>query len=497
MASTKQVKTYIAPSSDGVTIPPNPTRFFYGNPFATVDETDQVGANYDAGMDGDIVLVQRTGEENPVTVPLRPGFQFTDEFSAAAIGSTPAAPVSVTGTATEITAAAGGAFYLVSPSDDLSAIGPRTSFGMFGWGTAQNNLIAYTDAGAVQTTTTVAASATVAFAAPPLNQINGTGGELAGATAGGMITVTGSAGNSKTMRVLSQPDNDTINVDPDHTVLVTEAVGPAITIAGNYSVELPETSNDLAAEGAGASFTLQTAKTEAGVSTPLFVGIKDESISLPTDPFTVYTRVYVSGASYSQAGTDATAVEFTIGSAGADDPTGVNPVTGSVIVEDYTRDDMATKPYTAAHRSGPYGDMKHTYFDEVPVCFTSTDWTIENPVAQVYCGEQIGVIAEDSEKPVFTLSAMVYRLDGDPWRVDLREKKVGHFRQMWTTKNFRDGVAGAKAMVLDVYSLTLTSAGDVATGVDAEPTELSIEATAANGPTGAWGAFSIVTVPAA
>jgi hypothetical protein len=330
------------------------------------------------------------------------------------------------------------------------------------------------------------------------NRITKVGAGLT-AAAGDWLDISGSGTNDGRGRVLSVVDANTLEIDPatldlneevagasvtisgldwltinaTSATIVDEAVGASVTLAPLYSIALAAADMNGAPvdEAAGQSVTLDGAKQAAGTAVPLFSAVTQDPPEITTDPFLLYERVYVGELSYANDGESNLAFNASMGSAGSGDPLATNPFT-TVLAETFTADDEGTKPATTAHRAGAYGDGESIFFGGDSVCFTSINWTLGRPVAGVWCAEEVGKLSEDAEKPTFEITdATVYQLDGDTWRLDQREKRTEHYRQVWTSENFRNGVSGSAALVLDVYNLTLTSAGDVATGVDAEPKE--------------------------
>jgi hypothetical protein len=466
----------------------------FGDPFGTSDTVDQVQARYDGGANADHQLVQRDGEQNPASAPIYTnGVQLTDEIVAAAMRRTPAPVRTVTASDVEVHASIGSYHYMTSPTD-LQFFGAKTTFGTFGFAQTANNTILYSSAH-VATTVAVAADINISFTAPDTITDDSAGGLLAGATAGGWFEVAGSAANSQKWRVLSQPDNNTIIIDPDSGTITTEIAGPAITITALSSVQLEDNDmNPLVDEAPGAAVTLTFSQNVAGNETPLFAAVKDLGLSI--DPFQLFNHVFVEALAFSSDGTGVQAFDVTLGSDGGADPVGINPFTGTITIEDYDRDDAATKPATAAEQASTWGNSKGTFFAGSFVCFTALNWTIANAVDSSWCHEEVVKIAEDAGKPTFELDGTIYQTDGDTWRQDSRNKRFDHFQQRFTSTNYRNGIAGAGALVLDIYRFTLTDGGAVATGVDAEALEHNVTGAMAGEPTASWGAMTSIRVPA-
>jgi len=495
MASTSGERLYMAPTPGGV-LPTDATLMTFGNPFATDDTVEQVGARYPSGMDGAWILVRREGERNAVTAPIYPaGQQYTRELVAAGFRTELQAATTIGPAAdVEIRASVGQSHYLVSPTD-LSAIGPRTSFGMFGWGTSANSTICYTEEGAIETTINVAASATVAFDGT-LKQITGAASQLAGATAGGWIEVSGTASNNGRMRVLSQPDDNTINVDPDSFTVLTEAAGGAVTITGLHSVALADAAiNDLATEAPGASVTIDFLKNEAGSATPTFAAVVQQPTELPTLGYQLYEGVFVDELAYDNPGSAPLAFGITLGSFGGQDPVQTNPFTGVISEESFDATNSVTRPTTSAHIAGPFGSGHALFFGGESFCMTELSWTLGNSIELTACAEEIDPFAADAGKPTWECTGMIYRQDNDGWVAAQRAKNFDHWQWRGTTSEFRDGVSGSAAVVVDIYRATLTSSGDKQTSIDAEAVEHEVTFNAGGIPDGSWGAVTFITHP--
>jgi hypothetical protein len=216
--------------------------FLYGDFLSTEDTMDQVSARFDGGADGAHHLTARTGTENEVTVPIYgKGYQLFRELMTAAIGNTPGAAVTITGTDLELHADVGTAHYITSPTG-LSALVPRSTFGAFGWTNPENNRIYYTAAGANLSALSVAGSPTVGFEANG-NEITGATGQLAAAVAGDWLTVSGSASNNFDVLVsevgaLSFTVSGTDIAFVDATNRITRGAGGFVGIAAGDWIEI-------------------------------------------------------------------------------------------------------------------------------------------------------------------------------------------------------------------------------------------------------------------